>query len=499
MMNLNKKNIYDVVNQACILSVASANGTILHVNDHFCKLSGYHAEELVGKNHNILNSRHHRKHFFKDLWRSISKGDIWQGLICNKNKNGDLYWVNTTIQPSLDSFGKVESYLAILFDVTTYVEDQKKLKSTSDELKQLKIALDQFAIVERTDSKGIIEYVNDRFCEISGYSKDELIGSDHRMVNSGYHHKRFFKEIWESISDGKVWNGQIKNISKSGKLYWVDTTITPVFDATKEGIKKSTPTQYVAIAKDITREKRLEQETKKEKALAVNRTKLAALGELSAGIAHEIGNPLNAIQGRAEMLINISEKGKLDVEKTLKYSKIILNLCERMSKIINGLSSYSKDGSKDPVTKVNLSKVLDEIISFSTHKFRNNKIQVFREGINSTAIIEAREAEVAEVIINLLNNACDSLIESKKKEIVVRQGTKKSYYFFEISDTGSGVPDEVRESLYESFVTTKGANGTGLGLSLSKTIVQRYNGSISFSDNVDSGTCFRVEFPKAII
>jgi PAS domain S-box-containing protein len=139
----------------------------------------------------------------------------------------------------------------------SYVHIEGELKKSMQELVDLKFALDESSIVAITDEKGIIKYVNDKFCHISGYTREELMGRDHRVVNSGFHSTEFFKEMWKTIGSGSVWQGEIRNRAKNGNIYWVDTTIVPFLK------DNGRPYQYLAIRYEITERKRVEEELQK--------------------------------------------------------------------------------------------------------------------------------------------------------------------------------------------------------------------------------------------
>jgi len=245
------KVLRDAVDKHAIVAITDPQGKITYVNDKFCAISKYSRAELIGQDHRILNSRFHSKEFFRDLWDTIKQGRVWKGEVKNQAKDGSFYWVDTTIVPFLNAEGKPYQYVVIRTDITARKEAQTELTASLEELKRLKAAVDEHAIVDITEAQGQvmpitdessvlskyshdklfgksvtitdphgqITYINDKFCALSKYSRNELIGHDHRMLKSGFHPKEFFSELWKTITQGRVWKGEVKNRAKDGTSY----------------------------------------------------------------------------------------------------------------------------------------------------------------------------------------------------------------------------------------------------------------------------------------
>ncbi|QNU05060.1 sensor histidine kinase [Peribacillus butanolivorans] len=245
------------LDESTIVAFTDEKGKIQSINKKFCEVSQYSAAELIGKDHRIINSGYHSKEFMQNLWRTISTGSVWRGEIKNRAKDGTYYWVDTTIVPFLNEIGSPYKYLAIRKEITEYKRVVEELKKSVNKLVDFQFALDASSIVAITDQRGTIKFVNDQFCRISEFSKEELIGKNHRIINSGFHSREFFNDLWRTISSGKVWKGEIKNKTKGGTYYWVDTTIVPFLD------EHNKPYQYLAIRYEVTKRKIAEEEIQK--------------------------------------------------------------------------------------------------------------------------------------------------------------------------------------------------------------------------------------------
>lgn len=233
--------------------ITDLDGGIVFTNPKFTEATGYSPEEALGKNPRLLNSGYTTKDEYKKLWETILSGNSWHGVFQNKKKNGELFWEKTVISPVKNELGEIINFLALKEDITDQKKTDEAFQKNLRELEDYKFALDETAIVSITDKDGIITYANKNFSNISKYSNDELVGQNHRIVNSGYHDKEYFKNMWSTITNGKVWVGELRNKAKDGRVYWVYGTIIPFLD------KKNIPTQYLAIRFDITERKTAEE------------------------------------------------------------------------------------------------------------------------------------------------------------------------------------------------------------------------------------------------
>ena len=220
-------------------------------------LQGYRTEEILGQHFSCFYPAEERQQGKpqSDLKQAAIE-EKFQGEGWQVRKDGSRFWADVTITALYDQQGELQGFSKIVRDISDRKQAEEQLQQSLADLSNMKFALDQAAILASTNAKGIIQDVNDRFCEISRYNRAELVGQDHRILNSGHHDKAFFQDLWSTITQGKIWQGEIKNRAKDGSYYWVDTTIVPFLD------QQGKPFQYLAIRFEITERKQVEERLK---------------------------------------------------------------------------------------------------------------------------------------------------------------------------------------------------------------------------------------------
>ncbi|PKF86575.1 PAS domain-containing sensor histidine kinase [Bacillus sp. BA3] len=465
-------DIRSALDQSAIVAITDAKGIITYVNEKFLEISQYEKHELVGKNHSIINSGYHTKEFFADLWLTISQGKTWHGEICNRAKDGNVYWVDTTIVPFMKK-GKPYQYISIRSDISSRKKAENALKGSIKELEDMQYAINQSLIVAITDDKGVIIEVNDKFSEVSGYGRDELLGHTHKIVNSGYHSKEFFEHMWKTVHERKVWHGEIRNKAKDGSFYWVDTTIVPFFS------EEGKPFQFLALRYDITERKQSEE-------MLHRQDKLAAVGQLAAGVAHEIRNPLTSMKGYTEFL----QLDETD-ENKLEYLEIIMDEINRVNEIVEEFLQLAKPQALILESK-NLVPIIQNVVSLTDFEARKKNITLISDFNEEEILVRCDENRLKQVILNFIKNGMEAMPDGGFIKVMTE--LKEDKVHISITDTGIGMPPEQLKRLGEPFFTTK-KTGNGLGLMISFKIIESHLGNVFVESEVNKGTVFNIVLP----
>lgn len=479
-LNINRSylDLTNALDEAAIVAFTDAKGVITKVNKRFCTISKYDEAELLGNDHRILNSGFHDSTFFKNLWATIGSGNIWRGEVKNKAKDGSYYWVDTTVIPFLNEAGKPIKYAAIRFDITKQKEVEESLSAEllrnidlNKQFSDIKNALDSTAIVAITDNKGTILKVNKTFCELSKYTEQELLGQDHRILNSGYHGSAFFKELWATIGSGKIWTGEVKNKAKDGSLYWVDTKIVPFLnDAGK-------PERYIAIRFDITNRKRMEEALQDA---------FIDLQEYTKVISHDLKTPLRSISTLVDFLKEDYGDLQLDVVRQLDQIK---SKSIDMNDIINGLLEFNKVS----VQEESLVFEMDNLVANILEKIPVG-IEVSKE--HKFPAIKSMQQKVEEVLLQLTHNAI-KFNPKKNKKVTFSYKDESRYHIISIEDNGTGIDAQHHERIFDLFqVLSESNSGKGIGLSICKKMVQQLGGEIWIDSTLNQGTKVSFSIPK---
>jgi PAS domain S-box-containing protein len=371
--------------------------------------------------------------------------------------------------------------------------DMTELKKIESQVRQLSQAMEQSpscAVI--TDKNGRIEYVNQRFVELTGYSRDEAVGQNPRILKSGEQSPEFYKELWDTILAGKDWQGQFCNKKKNGELYWELAHIAPLRD------QQGNITHFVAVKEDITYRRQMEAELR-------HSLRMEAVGRLAGGIAHDFNNMLTVINGYSGYLL-----GKMKPEDP-SYDKVreIRDAGDCAATIVRQLLNLSrKEAPKPQLIRV------DE----AAEKMARMINRLIGEGIEFRAdhavgadFVKMDPGQMEQVLLNLLVNARESMttegvltlatdtvrIEEIHEELMPERKRTGDFVRITVKDTGAGIDPVLRKRIFEPFFTTKkkGMN-TGLGLSIVYGIVEQAGGAMSLESQLGKGTTFRVYLPR---
>src|ERR1035437_9631934 len=365
---------------------------------------------------------------------------------------------------------------------------QEQMAGNIKALADFKAALDEHAIVAITDARGKITYVNDKFCAISKYSREELLGQDHRIINSGHHPKTLIRELWQTIGGGRVWKGELKSRAKDGTFFWLDTSIVPFLD------EHGKPTQYITIRADITERKQAEEKIVQLNAeLPAYAAQLAAanreLDAFSCSVSHDLRAPLRAMDGFAELVVQ--NCGPQLPDKGRHYLDVIRESAQQMGELIDDLLTFSRL-SRQALEKrtVDTAGLVNECLGELAAARAGRQVEI---RLGALPPCEADRSLLKQVWLNLLGNALK--YTGRREHAVVEIGcTRKpgeAVYF--VRDNGTGFDMRYVHKLFGVFQRLHRADefeGTGVGLAIVQRVVHRHGGRVWAEATVDRGATF---------
>src|SRR6266542_4867687 len=325
-------------------------------------------------------------------------------------------------------------------------------------------------------------------------SLTELLGQDHRIINSGYHSKEFIRELWTTIAAGQVWKGEIRNRAKDGSIYWVDTTIVPFLNS------EGKPYQYVAIRHDITQRKLAEEQLLQQAAELQRAAQISIVGELAAGLAHEIKNPLAGIQGGVDILIRRRDKNDPEREALEDMRHEV----ERIDSTARALLDRARPRLVS-VRAASLTDIVGRAVNLARGQLMNaaahgQRVNLEFEPPADPIIIPIDPAQVEDAVLNLIINAIEAADGDGQVLISIARSQNDRAADFEdeaiveVSDNGRGISEEDLTRIFNPFFTTR-PGGTGLGLPAVRRIARAHGGNIEVRSALGEGSTFTLHLP----
>lgn len=353
------------------------------------------------------------------------------------------------------------------------------------------LAIDDAVIWAETALDGTITFANSHFCRVSGYSKAELEGQNHRILKSDEHSDDFYQTIWRTISSGKVWRGEICNRAKEGRLYWLNTVIVPIFEPNTKIIKK-----YIGIRFDITAEKEIEKKATYCQQQLFQMQKLDSIGQLTGGIAHDFNNILMGISGYTTLatMINAKNENVFNQTKMEGYLHGIEKCTETATSLIEQMLVYCREHDVVEPTDIDPSVVIFEHVMEMLRSTISHCIELDFLA-NETPNIVIDPTQLHQILVNLVINARDAIESSGSQKGAITVGLsfekfdthcnaffgeiKGDFVVISVKDDGMGMEPEKIAHIFDPFFTTKDVGkGTGLGLSVVSGIVGHAGGHI---------------------
>jgi PAS domain S-box-containing protein len=487
------------------LVTISTDGKIMDMNEAMVEVTDKSRGDLKGTNfNNYFTDTQKAKDVYEEVFTRGFVTDypltMKDGKLTDVLFNGSVY---------KDAKGNVQGAVVVARDVSEQRKIENNLLKSLKEVSDYKYALDASSIVEVTDEKGVIKYVNENFCKISQYSAAELIGTTHSIINSGYHSKEFMVNLWATITAGKIWRDEIKNKAKDGSFYWVLTTIVPFLN------ESGTPYQYVAIRTDITGQKRIEEELTEAKVFAELATAIAEEEKIKAEAAAHVSE--DAVKSKQQFLSNMSHEIRTPMNAIIGFTKVILKtgLTEKQKEyltaikmsgdalivLINDILDLAKvDAGKMTFeqTPFKMALSVTAMLHLFDTKMQEKNLQLIKNyDTEIPAVLVGDPARLHQIILNLISNAVKFTTKGKITVNVklLHQNEEKATVEFTITDTGIGIPENKLTKIFDNFQqasrdTSRLYGGTGLGLAIVKNLVEAQGGNIKVKSKINEGTAF---------
>ena len=452
--------------------ITDRQGTIQWVNAAFSSLTGYAASEVLGQNPRVLKSGAHPLSFYEDLWRAILAGEVWRSELVNRRKDGTFYNEEMTITPVPDNFGRVTHFVAIKQDITNRKRAEDRIREQAALLQMA-----PQAIVVR-DLQDRVVFWNHGAAVSFGVEAGEAIGRQARDVLP-FNDPTAMQTALDAVRNTGLWQGEL-TATIAGQRHHFACNWTLIQD------ENGSPKSILCVDTNVTEKHRVEE-------YLAQSQRLDSLGTLVSGIAHDFNNILMPILGLSDMLLTMPGS----MEDTQDALRNINSAARDAREIVRRLREFYRPSESSVVQPIEAQRLIEDALLLTQPRWKTQAeaegrpIEV-RTAARGNPVLLANESQMREALTNLIFNAVDAMPQGGVLSIEASQ--TDGFIFLEVGDTGTGMTEEVQRRCLEPFFTTKGASGSGLGLSMCHGIVQRHMGSLHIQSG-PGGTVVRMRFP----
>lgn len=473
-----------------VVGITDLDGNLEYVNPAFERASGYSERELLGQNPRVLKSGVTPDSHYRELWRSITSGEAWVSELCNKRKDGQLYWEWASIAPVVDRTGKTTHYVKVAEDIT-----RRKLADAAraDSERRFRSVFDMAgAGVALVDRQGRWLQVNDHLCEILGYAREELVGHSFLEITPPEDHDR--EDGWqETFASGRIRSAGVEKRyrTRAGSEVWVEVTATLVRDPL------GVPEYYICLIQDLTRRKDAEAEAARQQSQLAHLARIHTLQQMASELAHEIHQPLCAVQAAAQALSRLLESEQPGaLEDARQALTLITEQVARAGAVVGSVRQFSRKQSPErkvvPVDAA-VQQALN-LLGADLHAHRV-RLQINREGWPEARVL-MDPVLFSQVLVNLCRNGIDAMAAAACPDPVLTVGWSRQddEVLIGVANTGPPLAAGLAERIFAPFFTTR-PEGLGLGLSLSRSIAESSGGRLWVEPGKIEGTTFFLTLP----